>query len=201
MNFYAWTGNRLGGHAQALMIFANAVGIGAAGLAFGWPGLAAAVAASLALWLGPWPRLARACGRKLDAWLFEPETARLAHERPPRRSKRRGDAHLPLYYRIKNRHGEHAAALLVGATGLGVIALAVAVWALGAAWGLNNPGSKAAATLLFGGILAVALWRPDLEWKDICDDNDWWHGSNPVTSIWYAGLPDNIHTGIWDNDD
>jgi hypothetical protein len=54
---------------------------------------------------------------------------------------------------------------------MGLIVLAAAVWALGTAWGLNNPGSKAAATLFFGGIGVFALWRPDVQWYTESSDN------------------------------
>jgi hypothetical protein len=182
MNLFVWIKNQ-GEYALALALFATVAGIAAAGLAYGWEGLAAVVAGSLALWVGPWPRLARTLGRRIDDWLFRPgppKPARYAHERAPRRTRRQAPAHLLPYDRLKIRYGEHVAALLVFASGMGLIVLAAAVWALGTAWGLNNPGSKAIATLFFGGICVFALWRPDVEWvaeedRSHTDDDIWTH--------------------------
>jgi hypothetical protein len=166
MSFYAWI--KRNEYALSLALVATVAGISVAGLAYGWTGLAAGLAVGLILWLTPWHRLVAAFVRWLGAWLFVPDAApkrvQLAHERLPRRVRRRVPDHLLPYDRLKIRYGEHVAALLVFASGMGLIVLAAAVWALGTAWGLNNPGSKAAATLFFGGIGVFALWRPDVEW-------------------------------------
>ena len=201
MNTYAWTRQRLGEYALALTLVANVAGLGAAGLVYGWIGLAAAMAASLCLWLVPWPRLARACGHKLDAWLVAPGPARAAppaHAHPPRRARRVVDPSLPLYYRVKLRWGARVAALAVSASALGLFVVAAAFW-------IDEGATAAIATLIIGAPLLVGVWRPDVEWVGDTSTSDSPGEEDTMNDLYYniayRDFPMNIYyvDDDWDN--